>query len=155
MLHGRYPADVIEGGIPCSDAAAEVAAVGSAVKDFAIGDRVSVIGDLGNLTGCVLREYAIFEDKYSCKCLSTCHGKRSVALFQSPPTIITKHFVYTTSKIPDSYPPVCWCRGLDRSRRPQSEETSRCPLARFVPTYLPTYLMCSLCINDGRYWPID
>ncbi|KAK3987122.1 putative alcohol dehydrogenase [Cladorrhinum sp. PSN332] len=78
MLHGRYPVDVIERGIPCSDAAAEVAAIGSAVEDFAIGDRVSVIFDLGNLTGFddeptralggdvngVLGEYAIFEDKY-------------------------------------------------------------------------------------------
>ncbi|KAK4200739.1 putative alcohol dehydrogenase [Triangularia verruculosa] len=78
MLHGRYPVDVIARGIPCSDAAAEVAAIGSAVKDFTIGDHVSVIFDLSNLTGCddepnralggdvegVLREYAIFEDKY-------------------------------------------------------------------------------------------
>ncbi|KAK4123071.1 NAD(P)-binding protein [Parathielavia appendiculata] len=78
MLHGRYPVDVIERGIPCSDAAAEVAAVGSAVKDFAIGDHVSVIFDLNNLSGCdddpsralggdvdgLLREYAIFEDKH-------------------------------------------------------------------------------------------
>jgi NADPH:quinone reductase-like Zn-dependent oxidoreductase len=77
MLHGRYPVDVIERGIPCSDAAAEVAAIGSAVKEFAIGDRVSVVFDLNNLTGSedepstalggdvngVLREYAIFEDK--------------------------------------------------------------------------------------------
>ncbi|KAK1783328.1 putative alcohol dehydrogenase [Copromyces sp. CBS 386.78] len=78
MLHGRYPVDVIERGIPCSDAAAEVAATGGAVKDFAIGDHVSVLFDLSNLTGCddepskalggdvngVLAEYAIFEDKY-------------------------------------------------------------------------------------------
>jgi NADPH:quinone reductase-like Zn-dependent oxidoreductase len=78
MLHGRYPVDVIERGVPCSDAAAEVAAVGSAVKDFAIGDHVSVIFDLNNIPGHddepsralggdvdgVLREYAIFEDKH-------------------------------------------------------------------------------------------
>ncbi|KAK4234058.1 putative alcohol dehydrogenase [Achaetomium macrosporum] len=78
MLHGGYPAAVIDGGIPCSDAAAEVAAIGSAVKDFAIGDRVSVTIDLCNLTGYedeppvvlggdaegVLREYAVFEDRY-------------------------------------------------------------------------------------------
>ncbi|KAK4170637.1 chaperonin 10-like protein, partial [Triangularia setosa] len=56
MLNGRYPVDVIERGIPCSDAAAEVAAIGSAVKDFAIGDHVSVNFDLGHL-------YAVFEDK--------------------------------------------------------------------------------------------
>ncbi|KAK4235179.1 hypothetical protein C8A03DRAFT_18046 [Achaetomium macrosporum] len=78
MLRGLYPASVIDRGIPCSDAAAEVAAIGSAVKDFAIGDRVSVTIDLSNLTGDedepavalgsdadgVLREYAIFEDRY-------------------------------------------------------------------------------------------
>ncbi|KAK3292110.1 uncharacterized protein B0H64DRAFT_419477 [Chaetomium fimeti] len=77
MLNGRYPIDVIERGIPCSDAAAEVAAMGSAVKDFAIGDHVSVMFDLSNLTGFddepgralggdvdgVLGEYAIFEEK--------------------------------------------------------------------------------------------
>ncbi|KAK4172709.1 putative alcohol dehydrogenase [Triangularia setosa] len=78
MLHGRYPVDVIERGIPCSDAAAEVASIGSAVKNFTIGDHVSVHFDLGHLVACddepgralggevdgVLREYAVFEDKY-------------------------------------------------------------------------------------------
>ncbi|KAK0660868.1 hypothetical protein QBC41DRAFT_37743 [Cercophora samala] len=78
MLNGRYPVDVIERGIPCSDAAAEVAAVGSAVEDFTIGDHVSVNFDLGHLVAGddevgralggdvdgVLREYAVFEDKY-------------------------------------------------------------------------------------------
>ncbi|KAK4457560.1 hypothetical protein QBC42DRAFT_317761 [Cladorrhinum samala] len=78
MLHGRYPAEAIDQGIPCSDAAAEVAAIGSAVKDFSIGDRVSVVFDPSNVTGCedeppsglggdvegVLREYAVFEDNY-------------------------------------------------------------------------------------------
>jgi NADPH:quinone reductase-like Zn-dependent oxidoreductase len=78
MLNGRYPVEVIERGVPASDAAAEVAAIGSAVKDFAIGDHVSALFDLSNLTGSedepgralggdvdgVLREYAIFEDKH-------------------------------------------------------------------------------------------
>ncbi|KAF5659970.1 hypothetical protein FCIRC_12285 [Fusarium circinatum] len=78
MLNGRYPVEVEEQGIPCSDAAAEVVAFGSAVKDFSTGDHVSVIFDLNNMTGyddkssCalggdtagVLREYAIYEDKY-------------------------------------------------------------------------------------------
>ncbi|KXX80835.1 putative zinc-type alcohol dehydrogenase-like protein YogA [Madurella mycetomatis] len=81
MLHGRYPLDVQERGIPCSDAAAEVAAVGNMVKDFAVGDRVSAIFDLTKLTGCedeprcelggdvhgVLREYAIYEEKHLVK----------------------------------------------------------------------------------------
>ncbi|KAH6631466.1 hypothetical protein F5144DRAFT_592470 [Chaetomium tenue] len=81
MLNGRYPMEVMERGIPASDAAAEVAATGTAVKDFAIGDHVSVIFDLGHLTGDsddpgkalggdvegVLAEYAIFEDKYIVK----------------------------------------------------------------------------------------
>jgi NADPH:quinone reductase-like Zn-dependent oxidoreductase len=78
MLHGRYPVKVIERGIPCSDAAAEVAAIGNAVKDFAIGDHVSVVFDLAKLTGAedapmqalggdaegVLRQYAVYEDKF-------------------------------------------------------------------------------------------
>lgn len=78
MLNGLYPVEVEERGIPCSDAAAEVVAIGSAVKDFAIGDHVSAIFDLNNMTGhedelpCalggdtagVLREYAIYEDKH-------------------------------------------------------------------------------------------
>lgn len=81
MLHGRYPVEVIECGIPCSDASAEVASVGRAVRDFAIGDHVSVIFDLSNQTGCedepsialggdvegVLREYAIYQDKHLVK----------------------------------------------------------------------------------------
>ncbi|KAF4416232.1 alcohol dehydrogenase [Fusarium acutatum] len=78
MLNGRYPMEVEERGIPCSDAAAEVVAIGSAVRDFSTGDHVSVIFDLNNMTGnddtshCslggdtagVLREYAIYQDKY-------------------------------------------------------------------------------------------
>ncbi|KAI1063429.1 hypothetical protein LB506_012806 [Fusarium annulatum] len=78
MLNGRYPMEVEERGIPCSDAAAEVVAIGSAVRDFSTGDHVSVIFDLNNLTGSedeshcslggdtagVLREYAIYQDKH-------------------------------------------------------------------------------------------
>jgi NADPH:quinone reductase-like Zn-dependent oxidoreductase len=78
MLNGRYPMEAEERGIPCSDAAAEVVAIGSAVKDFSTGDHVSIIFDLNNITGyedkshCslgsdtagVLREYAIYQDKH-------------------------------------------------------------------------------------------
>ncbi|PCD30388.1 hypothetical protein AU210_010070 [Fusarium oxysporum f. sp. radicis-cucumerinum] len=78
MLNGIYPVEVEERGIPCSDAAAEVVAIGSAVKDFSPGDHVSVIFDLNSITGyddephCalggdtagVLREYAIYQDKH-------------------------------------------------------------------------------------------
>jgi NADPH:quinone reductase-like Zn-dependent oxidoreductase len=78
MLHGGYPAPMLDRGIPCSDAAAEVVSLGNGVKEFAVGDRVSVIIDLSNLTGYedeppsslggdtegVLREYAVFEDKH-------------------------------------------------------------------------------------------
>jgi len=78
MLDGRYLMQVEERGIPCSDAAAEVAAIGSAVTVFAIGDHVSVAWDLNNLSGyedtspCalggdvagVLREYAVYDEKY-------------------------------------------------------------------------------------------
>ncbi|KAF4944692.1 hypothetical protein FGADI_12514 [Fusarium gaditjirri] len=78
MLNGLYPMEIKERGIPCSDAAAEVVAMGSAVKDFSPGDHVSVIFDLNNISGyddetpCslgggadgVLREYAIYQDKH-------------------------------------------------------------------------------------------
>ncbi len=136
MLHGRYPVEVIERGIPCSDAAAEVAAVGSAVKDFALGDHVSVIFDLGNLTGCddeppralggdvngVLREYAIFEDKYIVqlpKHLSWEEVSHAIlkALLSPPIILLTWHHV------PGSYHRVCWRHSLDCSRRPQGGET--------------------------------
>ncbi|SCO92394.1 related to zinc-binding oxidoreductase [Fusarium oxysporum] len=77
MLHGRYPVEVEKQGIPCSDCAAEVIAVGSAVQDFTIGDRVAPIFDVSNITGHedepsralggdvpgVLREYAVFQEK--------------------------------------------------------------------------------------------
>ncbi|KAL2203713.1 alcohol dehydrogenase [Sarocladium strictum] len=77
MLVGNYPVEVEEHGIPCSDCAAEVVAIGSAVEDFQIGDRVSPIFNLSNVTGAendpfqalggdvpgVLREYAVFEDR--------------------------------------------------------------------------------------------
>ncbi|KAK1981518.1 alcohol dehydrogenase [Colletotrichum cereale] len=78
MLHGRYPVEVEERGIPCSDCAAEVIAVGPSVQGFVIGDRVAPIFDLNNLTGDedqpmralggdvpgVLREYAVFDERF-------------------------------------------------------------------------------------------
>jgi NADPH:quinone reductase-like Zn-dependent oxidoreductase len=78
MLHGRYPVPMEEAGIPASDCAAEIVGIGNLVTGFAIGDRVAPVADLGNLTGHdttpvtspganapgVLREYAIFEDKF-------------------------------------------------------------------------------------------
>jgi hypothetical protein len=122
MLNGRYPIDVIERGIPCSDAAAEVAAMGSAVKDFAIGDHVSVMFDLSNLTGFddepgralggdvdgVLGEYAIFEEKN---------------IVQLPKQWLS---------IPGSYHRVCRRDSLDCARRPEGGEPEKRPLARFV-----------------------
>lgn len=77
MLNGRYPMEVIKGGIVASDCAAEVVAVGQAVKDFHLGDHVAPIFELndldkhvdesfcalgGDVDG-VLREYAVFEAK--------------------------------------------------------------------------------------------
>jgi NADPH:quinone reductase-like Zn-dependent oxidoreductase len=78
MLHGTYPVDSIGRGIAASDCAAEVVASGSDVADFVDGDHVSVIFNLamikgdedeeGNMLGgeCdgVLREYAVFDQKY-------------------------------------------------------------------------------------------
>lgn len=77
LREGGYPAGVEAGGIPGSDCAAEVMAVGSDVKDVEPGDRVAPTFDLLHLTGDeremkmlalggdgpgVLREYAIFEE---------------------------------------------------------------------------------------------
>jgi NADPH:quinone reductase-like Zn-dependent oxidoreductase len=79
MLHGNYPSPVTPRGILASDCGAEVVAVGDRVTKFKVGDHVSPTFDLGNLTGeigpeghvavggdvdGVLREYAIFEEKY-------------------------------------------------------------------------------------------
>ncbi|KFY44166.1 hypothetical protein V495_03594 [Pseudogymnoascus sp. VKM F-4514 (FW-929)] len=74
MMHGKYPTPVIDGGVPASDCAAEVVALGSDVRDFAIGDRVAPIFDLKNLDGTeeersvlggdvdgVLRQFAVFD----------------------------------------------------------------------------------------------
>jgi NADPH:quinone reductase-like Zn-dependent oxidoreductase len=78
MLHGTYPVDSIKRGIAASDCAAEVVASGSDVDDFGKGDHVSVIFNLAMIKGdedegsnalggeCdgVLREYAVFDQKY-------------------------------------------------------------------------------------------
>lgn len=77
MLNGRYPVSVEDRGIPCSDCAAEVVAIGTSVRSFALGDKVSPIFDITNLSGLedepncalggsvagVLREYAVFEER--------------------------------------------------------------------------------------------
>ncbi|KAI9172647.1 Zinc-type alcohol dehydrogenase [Paramyrothecium foliicola] len=81
MLNGRYPVEVEEQGIPASDCAAEVVKIGQAVKDFSVGDHVSAIFDQGHVVrnddgpmkalggdvAGVLREYAVFEDRYLVK----------------------------------------------------------------------------------------
>jgi NADPH:quinone reductase-like Zn-dependent oxidoreductase len=77
MLHGKYPVSVKDQGIPASDCAGEVVAVGSAVQKVSVGDRVSPIFDLkylkdsdprnevaqlgGSVDG-VLRQYAVFDE---------------------------------------------------------------------------------------------
>lgn len=74
MMNGLYPVEVIDEGIPASDCAAEVVAVGSEVQSFKIGDHVTTIFDLSNLNGTedilsvlggdvdgVLREFAVFD----------------------------------------------------------------------------------------------
>ncbi|KAL7931785.1 GroES-like protein [Trichoderma chlorosporum] len=77
MLSGAYPAPVVEQGVPASDAAAEVVAVGSAVQQFKVGDRVSPnffvnyftgeerepLQGLGGDVEGVLREYAVFDEE--------------------------------------------------------------------------------------------
>ena len=76
MLSGAYPVPVIKQGIPCSDAAATVVAVGSAATKVKIGDYVTPSFQTNFLTGTekhagmaalggdvegVLREYAVFD----------------------------------------------------------------------------------------------
>lgn len=76
MISDRYPVEVIERGVPCSDAAATVVAVGSAVEKVKAGDYVTpscqtkfVTGTekhedssgLGGDVDGVLREYAVFD----------------------------------------------------------------------------------------------
>lgn len=82
MLIGTYPAKLIDQGIPCSDAAAEVVATGSSVSRFSVGDRVCPnpsIGStwdggndgidigLGNTGQGVLSEYAVFSEEHLVK----------------------------------------------------------------------------------------
>ena len=77
MLSGAYPIEVIQQGVPCSDAAATVVAVGSAVKKVKVGDYVTPSFQTNFITGTekhasmsalggdvdgVLREYAVFDD---------------------------------------------------------------------------------------------
>jgi NADPH:quinone reductase-like Zn-dependent oxidoreductase len=76
MLNGTYPVKVINQGVPCSDAAATVVAVGSTVEKVKVGDYVTpsfqtnfvtgtekhaVYSALGGDVDGVLREYAVFD----------------------------------------------------------------------------------------------
>lgn len=84
MLNGRYPADHDNAGIPCSDCVGEVSAIGDAVANFTVGDRVCPCFNLDDLDGKqrdgevrtlggsvtgqaagpgVLSEYVVFEDQ--------------------------------------------------------------------------------------------
>ncbi|KAK3358845.1 alcohol dehydrogenase [Lasiosphaeria hispida] len=51
MLRGGYPGGVVAEGVPGSDCAGEVVAVGAAVTRFAVGDRASPNLDLANVDG--------------------------------------------------------------------------------------------------------
>jgi NADPH:quinone reductase-like Zn-dependent oxidoreductase len=78
MLVAEYPVPVTEQGIPCSDAAAEVVGLGSAVKNFQLGDHVAPICNQGDFDPTddaitlaigangpgVLREYAVYQEKH-------------------------------------------------------------------------------------------
>jgi len=76
ILSGYYPFPVLENGVPASDCAAEVVAVGTEVHDFIPGDHVAPMFDLANIEGHedgmaalggdvegVLRKYAVFDQK--------------------------------------------------------------------------------------------
>lgn len=75
---GKYPVPILDGGVPSSDCAAEVVAIGNEVKKFSMGDHVaptvdsnSITGDeremddmaLGGISLGTLREYAIFDEE--------------------------------------------------------------------------------------------
>ena len=81
LVENGYPGSG-EGLVPASDAAAEVVAIGSAVKKFAVGDRVSPTINFKELTGeertgeiavpggpieGVLTEYGVFEEEVLAK----------------------------------------------------------------------------------------
>lgn len=89
ILKGNYPATVLPRGIPGSDCAAEVIAIGTAVTQFDIGDHVSPIfkpnhlseqdkrerddvGLGGEVEG-VLRRYAVFEEEILVKVPAKLH----------------------------------------------------------------------------------
>ncbi|KAF2845562.1 NAD(P)-binding protein [Plenodomus tracheiphilus IPT5] len=75
MLIGTYPVpNIVEHGVPASDASAEVVAVGSEVSRWKAGDRVVPVATqsemdpendvgLGSTAQGVLREYAVFHEK--------------------------------------------------------------------------------------------
>lgn len=80
-LIGNYPTPFEDGGIPCSDAAGEVVAVGGSVSEFAVGDRVMPITSIGERgdenedddgmndnigieSAGVLAEYVVFREKH-------------------------------------------------------------------------------------------
>jgi NADPH:quinone reductase-like Zn-dependent oxidoreductase len=82
LREGGYPGSAEDGGVSASDCAAEVIAIGDQVSYFKTGDHVAPTPDLANLTGeerdisgvvlggdgpGVLREYAVFEDRYLVK----------------------------------------------------------------------------------------
>lgn len=78
MIKGTYPVKVLDRGVPCSDAAATVVAIGGSVTMFEEGDYVAPTSHLlwldrkdklqmGGATGGdvdgLLREYAVFDQK--------------------------------------------------------------------------------------------
>lgn len=78
MLVKEYPVPITEQGIPCSDCAAEVVGLGSAVNDFHIGDVVAPICSQGDFHPTddgvsvaigangpgTLRQYGIYQAKH-------------------------------------------------------------------------------------------
>ena len=80
IANGGNPWPTIPHGIPCSDAAGEIVAVGDSVKTLVLGDRVATIVDTENITGReatrswlaadqdgVLADYIVFEEWKLCK----------------------------------------------------------------------------------------
>jgi NADPH:quinone reductase-like Zn-dependent oxidoreductase len=127
MLIGTYPVPCKQQGIPASDCAAEVVAIGSEVKSFEIGDSVAPITGIGKYedlddglseslgvdTEGVLREYAVFDQKH------LVHLPRSMSWEEASISGADSRR-HSTNLCLGVYASMCWCDGMELIRRFQA-----------------------------------